>query len=136
MPSTRTGLLFLGAWVALAPVARAGDPSITCMEMLQGVPQVPVVYTLRADGNLVSSNNDGKPISSFKESLLSVTSEGKTWSVHAWIKKGETLRRTVRSEPHPAKNVFHDVFDFKRQTIKDDRGEDWCHHDKYKPEPP
>jgi hypothetical protein len=131
-------LLFLwGGTEAFATVLQ-----ITCMEMFRGTPSVPVVYSFNnATGELHSDKYEKGPLSTFNEAMLDHTVSEKggstSFSVHTWMKKGETLRRVVRWTPDKDSKEkpwsFAEIYDFKKQTVSDEKEKkDTCHHNLYK----
>lgn len=136
----RKYFFILGLGVANA--AWAGDLQITCMEMLRGVPSEPVVYTfIEKTGELRASKYDEGPLSTFKEARLGYTTSDEggstSFAVHEWVKKGETLKRTVRHVPDKGSKEklwsFVQIYDFKKQTVTKEGGtKDSCYHEHYK----
>lgn len=130
------------ALCAFASLAQAAPRTITCMEMIGGVPSEPVVYRLDDQGRFFNSANEAHPdvlLSVFdKETALSKGKDDKgttyTFAQHEWLVPESVLKRRVWWVRDGKKiREFADEYDFARQQVRDGKGRDSCYHSAYKP---
>lgn len=105
------------------PATEATDLSISCHELINGLPDPEgAVYSLQ-----------GKEL--YRENIIISTEDGIVLSTNGDVRSashtfdGKKLVRKLYSQTgsHPKKTINVEVFDFKNQTIKE-HGKDTCYH--------